>query len=977
MKKMYRFLFAVAAAATALVGCVREPEMIPVAEESPVFFTAESIATRTAFADPEGTSYPTLWTANDQKVKVMLNMKTNKDADVVPAADFKTASFTASFADTTTYTFFALSPASAYLSCQETVGEEQSYRLGVTVPAAQTPSAKSVDEAAQILVAQSATTTTRPEKVSFQFKHWTAYGKMTLSNLALNGAKIEAVDLTAEEDWAGRWYYFFKDGSTTVNSGSKTITVNTTSASDIWFACVPVDLSGKKLTVTVKTDKGTLTKEITMPANRKFESGQIATFTVNMSGITIKEPEVYELVTKSDDLTQGSKIIIAAASAEINQAISTTQNTNNRAIAEVAKADGKITDPASNVEIFTLESGASSGSYAFKGLNGKYIYAPGTGNHLKSTDTKDAKASWNVTFKEGYVIIEATDASVTQRFIRYNPNKGNPMFSCYTETSSVRDSVALYKLVGSGGEEPPVEKKDPGLWLVNTSLTLTVGETKELEIDDTKLDAGYFTDGGKITYTSDKEAVAVYDEDEGMVRGLSAGTCTITVKAIETPNYKEATKTCTVTVTDPANAKTISEILALAAGKLDISTNTTIEESVDMGQATVVAVNGSNVVAKDATGLLLVYKSNPSVEVGDVITASGALKNYYGIAELAASTITKVSSGATVDHGTPVTFDEAAITTFLAAPVVQYCKITGTLPANSSDYMTVGSQSVALYDKDMYAGKYGMAADVYGYTVGRGSKGQVNFLNINIEVNASSPFLSVDATSKTWAADATDAFTVNVSVEDGGSWTYTATGMDWATVTKNGNTLVVAPKAANTTSTANEGSVVLTNSADATKTATVEFKQSGVVSGSTFVLDSDAIVAAHAEAWKYDSGNKTITATDGSEWVCYNTYANKNQVTVQMRPSSNSTITTPTVPSGKKITHLAVSCSWNNDGTGGFESTRTLQIMDGTETVVASITCKDLYEGVDIPGNHTQLTFGPTASGSGTIYVLNATVTFN
>ena len=201
--------------------------------------------------------------------------------------------------------------------------------------------------------------------------------------------------------------------------------------------------------------------------------------------------------------------------------------------------------------------------------------------------------------------------------------------------------------------------------------------------------------------------------------------------------------------------------------------------------------------------------------------------------------------------------------------------------------------------------------------------------------------------------------------------------MDWATVTKNGNTLVVAPKAANTTSTANEGSVVLTNSADATKTATVEFKQSGVVSGSTFVLDSDAIVAAHAEAWKYDSGNKTITATDGSEWVCYNTYANKNQVTVQMRPSSNSTITTPTVPSGKKITHLAVSCSWNNDGTGGFESTRTLQIMDGTETVVASITCKDLYEGVDIPGNHTQLTFGPTASGSGTIYVLNATVTFN
>ena len=160
-------------------------------------------------------------------------------------------------------------------------------------------------------------------------------------------------------------------------------------------------------------------------------------------------------------------------------------------------------------------------------------------------------------------------------------------------------------------------------------------------------------------------------------------------------------------------------------------------------------------------------------------------------------------------------------------------------------------------------------------------------------------------------------------------------------------------------------------------TATVEFKQSGVVSGSSYVLDSDAIKAAHSAAWGYDSGNKTITATDGSQWTCYNTYGTKNQVTVQMRPSSNSMITTPSVPSGKKITHLAASCSWNSDGTGGFESTRTLKIMDGNTTVVASISCKDLYDGVDIPGDHTSLSFGPTASGSGTIYVLSATVTFN
>ncbi|MBQ3723828.1 MAG: Ig-like domain-containing protein [Bacteroidales bacterium] len=837
---MYRFLFAVAAAATALVGCVREPEMLPTAEESPILFAAESIETRTAFDDPTGNSYPTLWTENDTKVKIMLNMKTSKDAEVTPAADGKSATFTATFRDTTTYTFFAVSPASAYLNCAETVkvnDEEQVvYRLGVTVPTSQTPTEKSVDEAAQILVAQSATTTDRPEKVSFQFKHWTAYGKLTLSNLTLGDAKIEAVDLTSEVPWANRWYYFFKDGSSTANTASETITVNTTSASDIWFACAPVDLSGKKLTVTVKTDKGTLTKEVTMPANREFKSGQVARFTVNMSGITIKDPEVYELVTKTEDLLVNSKVIIAAASADF--AISTTQNGNNRAACAITKDGNTIVDPTSSVEIFTVEAGSEAGSFAFKTGDDLYIYAAGStkNNYLKSKNTKDATASWNITFGEKTVMKALISDEGARNILQYNPNSGNPIFSCYGGNSTSRDSVAIFKLVGSGGDEPPVEKKDPGLRIKDLKLTVNVGESKEIEI--TAIDEAY---DGTVTFTCDDTSVATVDED-GMVFGVKAGTCAVTVTAPETDKYKEATKTCNITVVDPSAALTIAELLALAEGKLDTGTNTTIEESVSMGQAMVMAVNGTNIVAKDATGLILVYKNSPNVEAGDVITAVGSLKNYYGIAEVAATDITKVSSGATPDHGTPVTFDEAAITAFLAAPVVQYCKISGTLPSNATDYMAVGSKSVALYDKAMYASDYGKMADVYGYSIGRGSKGQVNFINISIEVNANAPFLTVDATSKTWAADAVDAFTVNVSVQDGGSWSYTPTGMDWATLTKSGNTLVVTPKAANTSTTPNEGSVVFKNDQDATKTATVTFKQNAAATGSGYVKYAGTIV---------------------------------------------------------------------------------------------------------------------------------------
>ena len=129
-----------------------------------------------------------------------------------------------------------------------------------------------------------------PAKVTFSLDHWTAYGKLTLTNLALDGAEIEAVDLTAEIPWAGRWYYYPDTGEAKANPGAATITINTKATEDLWFACAPVDLSEKKLTVAVKTDKGTYTKEITLPAERKFESGKIARFTVDMAGIKPAAP---------------------------------------------------------------------------------------------------------------------------------------------------------------------------------------------------------------------------------------------------------------------------------------------------------------------------------------------------------------------------------------------------------------------------------------------------------------------------------------------------------------------------------------------------------------------------------------------------------------------------------------------------------------------------------------------------------------
>ncbi len=866
MKKMYRFLFAVAVAATAFVGCVREPEMLPAAEEHPIHFVAQSIETRTAFSEPTGNSYPTLWTANDTKVKVSLNMKQNKDATVTPSPDFTTASFSASFRDTTTYTFYAVSPASAFLNASETASGELRYRLGVTVPTSQTPSATSVDEAAQILVAQSSTTTgtTPPETVSFDFHHWTSYGKMSLTNLNLNGATIEAVDLTAEEDWAYRWYFYFSDGATEVNSGAKTITVNTSSASDIWFACAPVDLTGKKLTVTVKTDQGTFTKKVTIPG--KFESGKIYRFSVNMAGVPLVAPKVYQKVTNISALTIDSQVIIAAASDNTHYAMSSVQGNTNRPGSAATKTEDKIIDPGDAVAVFAVKEGASSGTYAFKAMNGEedargYIYASGgtSSNQLKTKSTVDASASWTVTIGTKTVMKAGITGENARNILQYNPNNGSPLFNCYGGNSTSRDSVAIYKLISG---QPIIEKQDPNMRITTLSLSLNVGDTGDASVDSIASDYD-----GDITYTSNNTDVATVDED-GIVTAVAVGTCKITVTASETEHYYSATKECTVTVSDPSNAKTIAELLAL---KPTTSGGIT-EESYDMNEATVMAISGSNVIVKDETGVMLLYKSNTGFAVGDRVTATGKMQNYYGLAEFSATTTAKVSSGATVDHGTPVAMDAAAITTFASAPFVQYAKLTGTLPAdgNNSSYMKVGTKNVALYIKTMYASYYGMQADVYGYTMGMGNAGQLNFINTSIEVNAAVPFLTVDATSKTWEGNETDSFTVNVSVETGGSWTYTPTGMDWATVTKSGNTLVVTPNSANTTSSPREGSVLFKNSADATKTATVTYTQKGASVGTLFyTLDgnttggsngyaTESEITQNGKVWKV-MGNTTMS----------------------------------------------------------------------------------------------------------------------
>ena len=456
MKKILTFFFAAAAVVTALAGCARENESAPANGKQQIKFFAESIATRTTFAAPEGNSYPVLWTEQDQNVKVILNMTESNDAAVTPSADFKTATFAATFADAESYSFCSVSPAKAWTS-----SAVENERVGLKVPTTQTPSAVSVDPAAQILVAKAATSATRPETVNFAFTHWTAYGKVALANLALDGDTIASVTLEAEADvnWAGDWTYDFAGGaSAAAGTGSSgTIVVKTASATDIWFGCAPVDMSGKKLKVTVKTDKGNYVKEITLPADRKFISGQIARFSVDMTGAEFSKDYIYREVASASELTEGSKIIIGLIYGGKSNAISTTftaGKTYQNITMDLTIANGEIKNPGADVEVYTLEVPAE-GKYAFKASNGEYLFTKSSADGLWKGEKPEGDdvngEQFTVSFLEDRTEIRSVIKSDdTQRGIIKRYSAGStPVMNVYASNKPGTDAKynpKLYKL---------------------------------------------------------------------------------------------------------------------------------------------------------------------------------------------------------------------------------------------------------------------------------------------------------------------------------------------------------------------------------------------------------------------------------------------------------------------------------------------------------------------------------------------------
>ena len=530
MKKIIK-VFAVAFAAVALFSCAKEiqaPEdnNTPIeldGSEQIVNFAAGPV-TRTVFGTQEGSTIPTLWT-DSYSVAVSLNLiSRNKSTTPVVQNAGASATFSVGLVagENTSFKFYAVSP---YDQCPGV----SAHRVQIEVPTAQTPTASSPDETAQILYGSYDAGDTFPTTtIAMDFSHLTAYGKISFSNLSLaDGETVASVSLTTHSTpWAGRYYYYVEAdtphvaGDFVANSASNTITVTTNRTTDIWFGCAPVDLRNEEIDVVINTNKGTTyAKTITIPNKEKykFESGKVNQFTINMNGITAGGAVVYTLVDDVADLTLDSEVIIVANS--YNYAISTTQNGNNRARAAITKSTNTISSPGADVQVLTIANGNKAGTYALK-AGSDFLYAISSQNYLRTKNTLANDGSWSISVtNEGVATIKSIGTSDT-RVIKYN--NGSSIFSCYTSGQS---DVCIYKKNGTGsGAITPKEAES--LSITGAKTSFSVGDV--------------FSFGGtvKVVFSDTSEETLTasdYTVDDSDVNMASAGTYTVTVSYNDDP----------------------------------------------------------------------------------------------------------------------------------------------------------------------------------------------------------------------------------------------------------------------------------------------------------------------------------------------------------------------------------------------------------------------------------------------------------
>lgn len=482
MKKFFGIIATIAVFTLLFFSCSKENtplEKDRVAQKVKISFnaTSEDPSTKSFFGEKTESGYPTVWTNRPVNVSVNCKESYSKDAEVTPSSDGKTASFEVEFTeiegDTNPLYFYAISPASSvkgYITDWSMMKFE--------VPAEQTPTMESVDEAAHIMGAYNETPyyyETIPSKVTLNFSHIAAYGKFSLVNFP-ESVTIRSIELSSDKYLVGQYMYPANENYQGTFEKGKILKINPSKISAesnadkvFWFAFLPVNLGGNTLTVRITTDAGVYVKIVNFPSGKgNFTAGKVLKFALNMEGV-VPEPLKYKLVTDYAELTEGSEIVIGSTAHNLAMGVEMWSYPYRKTAAIVKSSDkSTIENPGDDVQLFTLKKGSADNTVMFEckngGFAGKYIGAridasPSSNyaqwQYLYNCDATETEKGISM----GIHLEDNGDAFITP----YNTESKYKYLSCdnYNSDFKMLDTylfeyaLAIYKLegTGEGGEQ--------------------------------------------------------------------------------------------------------------------------------------------------------------------------------------------------------------------------------------------------------------------------------------------------------------------------------------------------------------------------------------------------------------------------------------------------------------------------------------------------------------------------------------------
>lgn len=464
MKNLFSKIMFVAVAAMAFASCSNDEIYVtPETEGFEVSINANTTdTTRSAFGDynADSKTYPTLWEGNEEWFAAINDKYTESIDKITFSDDFKSANanFTLSnvpsASDDGTYTLYAISPASAWSSYHFTDDYLRFYIARNT----QTPTAVSCDPASQVLFAKSEAMDSA-DSFDVNFEHLSAYVKFSFTNVA-EGGVVSSVSVTAKDvNLAGRYQYIPSTGELAeYDRLEKSITLVTNSTENLWLAVAPVDVSGKVLTFSITTDKGILSRDVTMPATAKFESGKVVTFNVDMAGIeypTDEDAETWQLITNVADITDGEYIIVAKNNDGNIVYLPSATNTSSAPTQTVITVTGLDLSNADVFKTTLIPAGArftftgSANAVTIANADGKYLYTTSSNNGLRVGNTNN---TWKIAAHASVNQSLSLQYTSTPRYITlYNSQDWRcytKSYGSYTDDGSAQNGVTyLYKKI--------------------------------------------------------------------------------------------------------------------------------------------------------------------------------------------------------------------------------------------------------------------------------------------------------------------------------------------------------------------------------------------------------------------------------------------------------------------------------------------------------------------------------------------------